>query len=395
MAVWDESEHPRDEEGKFTYKNGGEVSRNSNPLLLGGVEYNVLKENREDILYKDTTLKEKLSNYRNKLLDFLGDNLEREEILYSNISELENKILNNTVETIQATREKLANSVNKLRNSDFKSENDFKTFVNKAQKNYDAMGEFGKETNNMFKINIQKGENGFGEEAISSVLRYKKSLERETEEIVKIAENRINQGVKQEEEKKLNNQDDEMNGNQTISNKRPVEPPVTQIQSKNQENNRYKTKVDPSKIVADWIMPCEGRISSPYGWRIHPITKERTFHSGIDIKVPVGTPVRAIADGKIVKATGNVTGYGNAVYINHGNVKGKIVESEYGHLSKIIVYKNQNVKKGEIIGLSGGKPGTPGAGSSTGAHLHLTIREYSLDRKKKKHEDPIKYLDFN
>ena len=81
MAVWDESEHPRDEEGKFTYKNGGEVSRNSNPLLLGGVEYNVLKENREDILYKDTTLKEKLSNYRNKLLDFLGDNLEREEIL--------------------------------------------------------------------------------------------------------------------------------------------------------------------------------------------------------------------------------------------------------------------------------------------------------------------------
>ena len=264
MATWDESEHPRDNEGKFTYKNGGTISGNINQLLLGGVEYNNKKENREDILYKDTTLKDKLSNYRNKLLDFLGDNLEREEILYSNISELENKILNNTVETIQATREKLANSVNKLRNSDFKSENDFKTFVNKAQRNYDAMGELGKETNNMFKINIQKGENGFGEEAISSVLRYKKSLERDMEEIVKIAESKINQGIKQEEEKKLNNQDDEMNGNQTIRNKRPVDPPVTQIQSKNQENNRYKTKVDHSKIVANWIMPCEGRIVGFY-----------------------------------------------------------------------------------------------------------------------------------
>ena len=388
MAVWNEAEHPRDDEGKFTYKNGG--SSNSNPLLLGGVQYNEKKENREDILYNDNSFKDNLSNYRNKLLDFLGDNLEREEILYSNISELENKIFNNTLETIKTTRDKLANSVNKLRENDFNSKDDFKTLVNKAQKNYDALGVLGQETNNMFKINLQKGKNGFGEDAIKSVLKYKKSLENESDEIITMAENINKQKTPQVNEKPLSNLG-ELPVNQTINYKRAVEPPISQIKSNNQINNRYKTKVDPSEIVANWIMPCEGVITSYYGKRKQPVAGASTFHSGIDIKVPVGTPVRAIADGKIIIASGGIKGYGNAIYINHGNIKGKIVESEYGHLSKINVHTNQNVKQGEIIGLSGGDPGTPGAGYSTGPHLHITIREGGLHGKP---INPLFYIDY-
>ena len=383
MATWDESEHPRDEEGKFTYKNGG--SSNSNPLLLGGIQYNEKKENREDILYNDNSFKDKLSNYRNKLLDFLGDNLEREEILYSNISELENKIFNNTLETIKTTRDKLANSVNKLRENDFNSKDDFKTLVNKAQKNYDALGELGQEANNMFKINLQKGKNGFGEDAIRSVLRYKKSLENESDEIITMAENIKNQKDQQVNEKPLSNLG-ELPVNQTINYKRAVEPPISQIKSNSQINNRYKTKVDPSEVVANWIMPCEGVITSPYGWRIHPIKKERSYHHGIDIANKLNTPIYAPIDGIITFADYEGAN-GNCIRINHGNINGKIVTSTFIHLNQINVKKEQRVKKGQLIGLMGstgrysnGKP------SSTGPHLHLSVYENKVP------VDPFKYI---
>lgn len=123
-----------------------------------------------------------------------------------------------------------------------------------------------------------------------------------------------------------------------------------------------------NKVNTNWIMPCKGRISSPYGWRIHPIYKRRIFHNGIDISVPIGTPVKAIADGKVIKS-GSMSGYGIGVVISHGNINGKIVTSEYGHLSQTCVKLGQTVKQGQIIAKSGK------TGDSDGAHLHLTIRE--------------------
>ena len=119
----------------------------------------------------------------------------------------------------------------------------------------------GQEANNMFKINLQKGKNGFGEDAIRSVLRYKKSLENESDEIITMAENINKQKTPQVNEKPLSNLG-ELPVNQTINYKRAVEPPISQIKSNNQINNRYKTKVDPSEVVANWIMPCEGVIKS-------------------------------------------------------------------------------------------------------------------------------------
>ena len=111
-----------------------------------------------------------------------------------------------------------------------------------------------------------------------------------------------------------------------------------------------------------WIMPCNGPIVGQYG---EPRTTH--VHNGIDIAVPVGTPIKAVADGTVV-VTGPTNGYGYWVGINHGLVNGNIVSSEYGHLSKWIVNNGQKVKQGQIIAYSGN------TGYSQGPHLHLTIR---------------------
>ena len=148
-----------------------------------------------------------------------------------------------------------------------------------------------------------------------------------------------------------------------------------------------------AELPSDWIMPVDGGyISSPYGNRKSPGPGASTFHSGIDIVVPVGTPVKAIADGKIRIATSGIKGYGNAVYINHGNINGKRVESEYGHVSQFKVKAGQTVKKGQVVALSGGAKGAPGSGVSQGPHLHLTIREYDNTGIKGQHVEPNKYI---
>jgi len=111
-----------------------------------------------------------------------------------------------------------------------------------------------------------------------------------------------------------------------------------------------------------WIMPCNGPIVGQYG---EP--RSTHIHNGIDIAVPVGTPIKAIADGTVV-VTGPVSGYGYWVGISHGLVNGVKVSSEYGHLSKWVVNNGQHVKQGQIIAYSGN------TGYSQGPHLHLTIR---------------------
>lgn len=130
-----------------------------------------------------------------------------------------------------------------------------------------------------------------------------------------------------------------------------------------------------------WIMPCDGPITSKYGWRIHPITKKEKFHRGWDIGVSVGTPVKAIADGTVTYAGDNdPTGYGRYIIINHGKINGVSVTSEYGHLSMWHVISGQRVKKGQIVATSGN------TGGSTGPHLHITIKENG------QHVNPGKYI---
>jgi murein DD-endopeptidase MepM/ murein hydrolase activator NlpD len=106
-----------------------------------------------------------------------------------------------------------------------------------------------------------------------------------------------------------------------------------------------------------WIVPASGRVSSRYGPR------SGGFHSGVDIAAPIGTSIYAAAAGTIIKA-GPATGYGQAVYVDHGN--GWI--TEYGHVNTINVRRGARVTQGQLIATVGNR------GRSTGPHLHLTFR---------------------
>lgn len=118
-----------------------------------------------------------------------------------------------------------------------------------------------------------------------------------------------------------------------------------------------------------FIKPVEGKITSRFGYRAAPIKGASTGHSGIDIGVPIGTPVKSIADGIVIAANGGMRGYGNGVFIDHGMIDGRHVVSEYGHLSELGVKVGDKVEGGHVIAKSGN------SGISTGPHLHLTIRE--------------------
>ncbi len=109
--------------------------------------------------------------------------------------------------------------------------------------------------------------------------------------------------------------------------------------------------------------PVRGPISSGFGPRIHPIYNVPSFHTGIDIAVAEGTPVRAAAPGRVTVA-GWEGGFGLLVIIDHENG----YETYYGHLSKVLVSPGHYVQAGDVIALSGN------TGLSTGPHLHFEVR---------------------
>lgn len=106
-----------------------------------------------------------------------------------------------------------------------------------------------------------------------------------------------------------------------------------------------------------------GRLSSDFGWRIHPITGKRSFHDGIDIANSVGTAINAYADGTVTK-TAWTDSYGNFIIIDHGGG----LETYYIHLSGIDVSVGDSVTTGQLIGQMGK------TGSATGSHLQFEVR---------------------
>ena len=117
------------------------------------------------------------------------------------------------------------------------------------------------------------------------------------------------------------------------------------------------------------------RISSPYGYRIHPITGTRKLHSGIDYAAPAGTPIYAADDG-VVLTSGWINGYGYTITVNHGSG----IVTLYAHCSSLIATAGQKVTKGQTIA----RVGT--TGNSTGNHLHFEVKVNGVA------QDPNKYL---
>lgn len=106
------------------------------------------------------------------------------------------------------------------------------------------------------------------------------------------------------------------------------------------------------------------RMASGYKWRMHPILKIRKFHKGMDFTAPVGTPIYASGNGKVIRAQRSAT-FGKVVYIDHGYGYKTI----YAHMSKIKAKKGDKVKRGDLIGYVGN------TGRSVSAHLHYEVHK--------------------
>ena len=136
-------------------------------------------------------------------------------------------------------------------------------------------------------------------------------------------------------------------------------------------------------------MACDYRISSNYGYRVHPVSGETKLHSGIDIVGTWHTEILAVADGEITYA-GVQNGYGNCIEIKH-IVNGETIYTFYAHLSEIKVSVGDRVSQGQVIALEGGDASDPNPGTSTGHHLHLEFRSASGSGHSL---DPNNYIDF-
>lgn len=111
--------------------------------------------------------------------------------------------------------------------------------------------------------------------------------------------------------------------------------------------------------------PVNARVTSGYGMRYHPILHYWRLHGGTDFGAACGTPLRAPADGTIVRA-GWAGGFGNQIVVDHGYVRGVDLSSSMNHLSRIYVSSGR-VRRGQVIGLTGT------TGLSTGCHLHFEV----------------------
>ena len=112
--------------------------------------------------------------------------------------------------------------------------------------------------------------------------------------------------------------------------------------------------------------PVPGPVTSPYGWRRHPIYGYWGLHDGTDFSAPCGTPNHAAGSGTVISKVWSSV-YGNRLYLDLGRVNGKNMTVVYNHLSGYSAHTGEHVRRGETIGYAGS------TGWSTGCHLHFTV----------------------
>lgn len=140
----------------------------------------------------------------------------------------------------------------------------------------------------------------------------------------------------------------------------------------------------PAVSSGDWTRPASGRLTSGYGYRIHPIYGKGKMHYGIDFGTPTGTPVVSAADG-VVSYASPLSTYGNVIMVTH-SIDGQTFTSLYAHLSSIKVSVGQAVSKGDTIGAVGT------TGNSTGPHLHFEIHIGTWSGMANNSVNPLRYI---
>ena len=145
---------------------------------------------------------------------------------------------------------------------------------------------------------------------------------------------------------------------------REIQANIAKKQRALEEERRRNNIVINSESGYLWPLPGYYRLTSLFGYRIHPITGKAHSHTGIDIPAPAGTQILAAKSGQVVTSARH-SSYGNYVVIDHGNGNSTL----YAHMSSRAVKEGEMVSQGQVIGYVGT------TGSSTGNHLHLEVRD--------------------
>jgi murein DD-endopeptidase MepM/ murein hydrolase activator NlpD len=137
----------------------------------------------------------------------------------------------------------------------------------------------------------------------------------------------------------------------------------------------WKREVDHEPLISP--VDVKYRLGDGFKFReIHPVLGTPRMHYGQDFSVPYGTDVHATGDGMVIESGWNSGGFGNYIVIDHGYG----LQTTYGHLSQIRISKGTNVKRGDLIGLSGN------TGTSSGPHLHYQIDQFG------EHKNPVNFF---
>ena len=142
----------------------------------------------------------------------------------------------------------------------------------------------------------------------------------------------------------------------------PATPPIMPEQEAESE---IELETQTRSEVRAYIFPLEDtsvEVTNPYGWQEHPVTKQKSLHSGVDLAADYGTNVLAVADGIVLDCSYDAA-YGYILTLEHENG----VQTQYAHLSEFLVEPGDTVQQGQIIAKTGG------SGWSTGSHLHLGV----------------------
>lgn len=146
---------------------------------------------------------------------------------------------------------------------------------------------------------------------------------------------------------------------QLASESSRLETQILEMENSHRKNAKGNMAVGSGNMC----MPLRASVTSPFGWRRHPIFGVRKFHTGVDLAGPNRSAIRAADSGNVL-FTGWYGGYGKVVIVSHGNGMATL----YAHLSKAAVSVGDNVGKGDVIGYEGT------TGFSTGPHLHFEVR---------------------
>lgn len=178
---------------------------------------------------------------------------------------------------------------------------------------------------------------------------------------------------------KLFMSDADIGGYYTPSEDKTVQSAVISVSSAEEKEEVSEEKEDTEKTVftveytensvfdtyaADAVMPVNGKVTSEYGYRIHPIYYTESFHSGRDIAAAEGSNIYAVSDGVVIEA-GQANSAGNYIKIDHGDGYYTL----YCHCSALYVTEGINVRKGDVIAAVGQ------TGLATGPHLHFELHK--------------------